>query len=213
MASNETIQSLATLLQALRGFNEPRREMEMYAKKSMLQLQNEKELAEFKYNLEKKDFENEYLTDVGAITASLKTEDYKTPEQLQKESKELISTLKGTGLVEKIKEGKFSDISGLDLIRQMPFGGKGESIGKARFNKILEGQQNLISLLGDDIGAAKTASRKKELLGEVGKYKQQINEVLSYKGIGDLDKAGRKQADTLLYALSRYEDALTRGNE
>lgn len=53
MASNETIQSLATLLQALRGFNEPRREMEMYAKKSMLQLQNEKSLAEFKYNLER----------------------------------------------------------------------------------------------------------------------------------------------------------------
>jgi len=53
MASNETIQSLATLLQALRGFNEPRREMEMYAKKSMLQLENEKSLAEFKYNLER----------------------------------------------------------------------------------------------------------------------------------------------------------------
>ena len=53
MASNETIQSLATLLQALRGFNEPRREMEMYAKKSMLQLENEKSLAEFKYGLEK----------------------------------------------------------------------------------------------------------------------------------------------------------------
>ena len=53
MASNETIQSLATLLQALRGFNEPKREMEMYAKKSMLQLENEKSLAEFKYGLEK----------------------------------------------------------------------------------------------------------------------------------------------------------------
>ena len=53
MASNETIQSLATLLQALRGFNEPRREMKMYAKKSMLQLENEKSLAEFKYGLEK----------------------------------------------------------------------------------------------------------------------------------------------------------------
>ena len=61
MASNETIQSLATLLQALRGFNEPRREMEMYAKKSMLQLQNEKSLAEFKYNLEKIKAEEDIL--------------------------------------------------------------------------------------------------------------------------------------------------------
>lgn len=59
MASNETIQSLATLLQALRGFNEPRREMEMYAKKSMLQLENEKSLAEFKYGLEKLKAEDE----------------------------------------------------------------------------------------------------------------------------------------------------------
>jgi len=213
MASNETIQSLATLLQALRGFNEPRREMEMYAKKSMLQLQNEKELAEYKYNLEQKDFENEYLTDVGAITASLKSEDYKTPEQLQKETKEVIGSLKGTGLYEKAKEGRFSDITGLDIVRQLPFASSGEFMGKRRLNKILDGQKNLIALLGDDIGAAKTASRKKELLGEVGKYKQQINEVLSYKGVGDLDKAGKQKANTLLYSLSRYEDALTRGNE
>ena len=52
MASNETIQSLASLLQALRGFNEPRREMEMYAKKSLINLNAEKSLAEYKYKLE-----------------------------------------------------------------------------------------------------------------------------------------------------------------
>jgi hypothetical protein len=86
-------------------------------------------------------------------------------------------------------------------------------MGRRRWNKILEGQKNLIALLGDDIGAAKTASRKKELLNEVGKYREQINEVLSYKGVGDLDKSGRETADTLLYSLSRYQDALTRGNE
>lgn len=213
MASNETIQSLATLLQALRGFNEPKREMEMYAKKSMLQLQNEKELAEYKYNLENQEFKNEYLSDVSAITASLKSEDYKTPEQLKKETKEVIGSLSGKGFIEKAKEGRYSDISALDLVRQLPFGTSGEFMGKRRLNKILEGQKNLIALLGDDIGAAKTASRKKELLNEVGKYKEQINEVLSYKGVGDLDKSGRETADTLLYSLSRYQDALTRGNE
>jgi hypothetical protein len=132
MASNETIQSLATLLQALRGFNEPRREMEMYAKKSMLQLQNEKELAEFKYNLENQEFKNEYLSDVSAITASLKSEDYKTPEQLKKETKEVIGSLSGKGFIEKAKEGRYSDISALDLVRQFPIAISGEFMGRRR---------------------------------------------------------------------------------
>ena len=36
MASNETIQNLATLLGALKDFNQPRREIESYAKKALI---------------------------------------------------------------------------------------------------------------------------------------------------------------------------------
>ena len=56
MASNETIQNLATLLSALRGFNQPRREMEMYAQKAMIDLSTRKELAQLEYDrLDKKE--------------------------------------------------------------------------------------------------------------------------------------------------------------
>ena len=55
MASNETIQSLATLLGALRGFNEPRKEMEMYAKKALIDFDIQKKLLDLKKE------EDEYL--------------------------------------------------------------------------------------------------------------------------------------------------------
>lgn len=51
MASNEAIQNLATLLGALKDFNEPRREMEQYTKKALLNFKLEKDMALYKYNL------------------------------------------------------------------------------------------------------------------------------------------------------------------
>ena len=36
MASNETIKNLATLLGALKDYNQPRRELESYAKKALI---------------------------------------------------------------------------------------------------------------------------------------------------------------------------------
>lgn len=44
MASNETIQNLATLLGALREFNQPRRELESYAKKALIDFDIQKKL-------------------------------------------------------------------------------------------------------------------------------------------------------------------------
>ena len=44
MASNETIKNLSTLLGALRDFNEPRREIESYAKKALIDFDIQKKL-------------------------------------------------------------------------------------------------------------------------------------------------------------------------
>ena len=44
MASNETIKNLSTLLGALRDFNEPRRELESYAKKALIDFDIQKKL-------------------------------------------------------------------------------------------------------------------------------------------------------------------------
>ena len=48
MASNETIKNLSTLLGALRDFNQPQRELDMYAKKRLIDMNIESELAEMK---------------------------------------------------------------------------------------------------------------------------------------------------------------------
>jgi hypothetical protein len=65
MASNETIQSLATLLGALRGFNQPRREMEMYAKKALIDFDIQKKLLDLKKG------EDEYLKKEAATKTGL----------------------------------------------------------------------------------------------------------------------------------------------
>lgn len=65
MASNETIQSLATLLGALRGFNEPRREMEMYAKKALIDFDIQKKLLDLKRG------EDDYLKEEAATKTGL----------------------------------------------------------------------------------------------------------------------------------------------
>ena len=44
MASNETIKNLSTLLGALRDFNAPRREIESYAKKALIDFDIQKKL-------------------------------------------------------------------------------------------------------------------------------------------------------------------------
>jgi len=48
MASNETIQNLATLLGALKDYNAPRREMENYAKKALIDFNLQKKLMDYK---------------------------------------------------------------------------------------------------------------------------------------------------------------------
>jgi hypothetical protein len=48
MASNETIKNLSTLLGALRDFNQPQREIDAYAKKRLIDMNIESELAEIR---------------------------------------------------------------------------------------------------------------------------------------------------------------------
>lgn len=48
MASNETIKNLSTLLGALRDFNQPQRELDMYAKKRLIDMNIESDLAEIR---------------------------------------------------------------------------------------------------------------------------------------------------------------------
>ena len=121
MASNETIQSLATLLQALRGFNEPRREMEMYAKKSMLQLENEKSLAEFKYNIEKEKVKDK-MEGTDTLLSKVKERERRAAGYDPERPQEILETGKETEL----------PISGKEMVT-LP--GKGPVYGPAGFQR------------------------------------------------------------------------------
>ena len=57
MASNETIKNLSTLLGALRDFNEPRREIESYAKKALIDFNMQKKLLDLELEKTKEDEE------------------------------------------------------------------------------------------------------------------------------------------------------------
>jgi len=58
MASNETLANLATLLGALQEYNRPERETQMYAKKAMIDMVTQANLAKYKYDLAKAESED-----------------------------------------------------------------------------------------------------------------------------------------------------------
>jgi len=70
MASNETIQNLATLLGALKDFNEPRREAEAFASRALIELNSAKELAKYRYDLDLKEKKRGTATLMGAFGGS-----------------------------------------------------------------------------------------------------------------------------------------------
>tara|TARA_R110000803_G_scaffold11628_5_gene34636 strand:+ start:292 stop:918 length:627 start_codon:yes stop_codon:yes gene_type:complete len=67
MASNETIQNLATLLGALKDFNQPRREAEAFASRALIELNSAKELAKYRYDLDVEEKNRGKATLMGAF--------------------------------------------------------------------------------------------------------------------------------------------------
>ena len=57
MATNETLANLATLLSALQEYNRPERETQMYAKKAMIDMVTQANLAKYQYDLAKEESE------------------------------------------------------------------------------------------------------------------------------------------------------------
>ena len=85
MASNETIENLATLLGALKDYNAPRREMENYAKKALIDFNLQKKLMDYKR--EEEDIEG-IETTFNAAEESLLTKkldaEFVTPREVER---------------------------------------------------------------------------------------------------------------------------------
>lgn len=85
MASNETIQNLATLLAALKDYNAPRREMENYAKKALIDFNLQKKLMDYKREeSEAEGIESTFdAAEENLLTKKL-TEEFVTPREVER---------------------------------------------------------------------------------------------------------------------------------
>ena len=85
MASNETIQNLATLLGALRDYNAPRREMENYAKKALIDFNLQKKLMDYKKEeTEMEGIESTFDAAEESLLTKKLTEEFVTPREVER---------------------------------------------------------------------------------------------------------------------------------
>jgi len=211
MASNETIESLATLLQALRGFNEPKREMEMYAKKRLIDFNMEKKLLDLELERTKEDEEV-----IGLAMAAERarnqmfgtvptTEDVEEQvEMLEKGAKDKVglgtivaASLRGPGL-----QGTLAAQTESRKNKQQQT--LIDAVGLLETNVYkgtLDEQTGIPTISGTFTEAAQMAKgkMKTELLSEASEYKSQIQRILDsseFRGENLLDEATRNRLVT-----------------
>lgn len=217
MASNETIQNLATLLSALRGFNQPRREMEMYAQKAMIDLSTRKELAQLEYDrLDKKEQDllrdQERLAKIQQAKLIAEDEDYVPFSQVLEDIGDVKASVEG-GILKSIKGKSPEELTALEVSQFLPVGQPQATkfLAQRRYSKIINNQAKLISFLGDDIGAAKTASRRGEVLSNVLEYENALNKLsnIANQGYYGLSDNQLQQTRALLGTLNEYKNILS----
>lgn len=211
MASNETIQNLTTLLGALRDFNKPRREIESYAKKRLIDFNMEKKLLDLELERTKQDEEV-----VGLAMAAERarnqmfgtvptTEDVEEQvEMLEKGAKDkmglgtiVAASLRGPGL-----QGTLAAQTESRKNKQQQT--LIDAVGLLETNVYkgtLDEQTGIPTISGTFTEAAQMAKgkMKTELLSEASEYKSQIQRILDsseFRGENLLDEATRNRLVT-----------------
>jgi hypothetical protein len=211
MASNETIQNLATLLGALRDFNQPRREIESYAKKAMIDFNMQKKLLDLELERTKEDEEVLGLAMAAERARSQEFGMIPTTEDVEEE-------------IEMLEEGA-KDKLGLSSILSASLAGPGlqGTLAAQRESRKSKQQQTLMdavdlletnvykgtldpetgipTISGTFTEAAQLAKgqMKTDLLSEAAEYKSQIKRILDsseFRGESLLDEATRNRLIT-----------------
>lgn len=223
MASNETIQNLSTLLGALREFNQPRREIESYAKKALIDFNMQKKLLDLELQRTKEDEEVLGLAMAAERARSQEFGMIPTTEDVEKE-------------VEMLEEGA-KDKLGLGSIVAASLIGPGlqgtlAAQTESRKNKqqqtlmdavdlletnvykgTLDPETGLPTISGTFTEAAQLAKgqMKKDLLAEADEYKSQIERIVNsseFRGESLLDEATRNRLITTEELLNKSVNIL-----
>lgn len=223
MASNETIKNLATLLGALRDYNQPRREIESYAKKALIDFDMQKKLLDLELERTKEDEEV-----VGLAMAA---------ERARGQEFGMVPTTEDVEEEVKMLEEGAKDKVGLGTIVAASLRGPGLQGGlaaQAQFRKnkqqqtlmdavglletnvykgTLDEQTGIPVISGTFTEAAQMAKgqMKTELLSEASEYKSQIQRILDsseFRGENLLDEATRNRLATTDELLNQSIDIL-----
>lgn len=221
MASNETIKNLTAILGALSDYNAPRREVELYAKKRLIDFNMEKKLLDL-------ELEQAAASDkaVGIEMAAQLARDKdfgivstpETSESLIKKYEDdktltpmdiIRGSMRGPGLQGSLaltqqvhKEKVQNDLSSaIDLLATNVYKGTMDETGIP----------NVMGTFTTQAGVAK-GQMKTELLEDAAKYKSQINRILNsseYKGENLLDENLMDKLNTTNELLDLSIDSLS----
>lgn len=220
MASNETIQNLATLLGALREFNQPRREIESYAKKALIDFNMQKKLLDLEIERTKEDEEVLGLAMAAERARSQEFGTIPTTEDVEKEVEMLES---------RAEKGEFAGLKDVVLSSLRGPGLQGTVLAQTESRKskqqqtlmdavdlletnvykgTLDPETGLPTISGTFTEAAQLAKgqMKKDLLAEADEYKSQIERIINsseFRGESLLDEATRNRLVTTEELLNK----------
>jgi len=209
MASNEAIQNLATLLGALKDYNQPRREMEQYAAKALIDFNMKKNLIELERD--KEYGETSKINQIAAAQASIGGDDY-VPYSEVKEDIESVTTSLQSGVLGKMRSGaKPKDYTSLDMAQVLPFGSEiaTKRIATKKIGEILENQRTLVTLLGDAISTGKGIDTAEDNLEKIQDYKNSLIKISGMSGYGSLTEEQQRLSTNLFASLNTYENIIT----
>ena len=209
MASNEAIQNLATLLGALKDYNQPRREMEQYAAKALIDFNMKKNLIQLERDEEYGNTSK--VNKIAAAQASIAQDDYVPYSEVKEDIESVTTSLKG-GIVGKMKSGaSVKDYTSLDYAQVLPVGSEiiTKRIATKRIGEILENQRTLVTLLGDAINTGKGIDTAEDNLEKIQDYKNSLIKISGMSGYGSLTEEQQRLSTNLFASLNTYENIIT----
>ena len=212
MASNETIKNLSTLLGALRDFNEPRREIESYAKKALIDFNMQKKLLDLELQKTKQD---EDILGLAMSAERARNQQFgiiPSKEDVEKQVEILedkaagkmgigdviLSSLRGPGLLDNpalgvLRNKKSQEKTIMDAI---------DLLETNVYKGTIDEDTGVPSISGTFTEAAQLAKgeMKTDLLSEADEYKSQIQRIYNsseFKGESLLDEATIQRLTTV----------------
>ena len=210
MASNETIQNLATLLGALKDFNQPRREIEQYAAKSLIDFNMKKNLLELERGQAYGDTSKANV--IAAAQLSISQDDFVPYSEVKEKIESVTGSLQNGGVISKIRSGaKPKDYTALDVAQVLPFSAEivTKRLATKKIGEILDNQRTLITLLGDSIQTGNGIDGPEENLEKVKDYRDSLIKLSSMDGYGNLTEEQRRLSVKMVNSLNSYESVLT----